>query len=66
MRLPGLVTNVTGFGAFVDIGVKQDGLLHVSQIPQDVLLGVGDVIDVEIRNVDLDRGRISLGWVEER
>ena len=39
---------------------------HVSQIPLDVLLGVGDVIDVEIRNVDVDRGRISLGWVEER
>ncbi len=66
MVLKGTVRNVVDFGAFVDLGVKQDGLLHVSQIPQDVLLGVGDVIDVEIRNVDIDRGRISLGWVEAR
>ncbi len=66
MVLKGTVRNVVDFGAFVDLGVKQDGLLHVSQIPRDVLLGVGDVIDVEIRSVDVDRGRISLGWVEER
>jgi uncharacterized protein len=62
MTLKGTVRNVVDFGAFVDIGVKQDGLLHVSKIPGGELLGVGDVIDVEILNVDLDRQRISLGW----
>lgn len=64
MVLKGTVRNVVDFGAFVDIGVKQDGLLHVSKMPRDEVLGVGDVIDVEILNVDINRGRISLGWVE--
>lgn len=62
MRLKGTVRNVVDFGAFVDIGVKQDGLLHISQIPRGQSLGVGDVIDVEILNVEKERGRISLGW----
>ena len=56
--------NVVDFGAFVDIGVKQDGLLHRSQIPRDVNLQVSDVITVEIIKVDVERGRISLGWAE--
>jgi uncharacterized protein len=63
MILKGTVRNVVDFGAFVDIGVKQDGLLHVSKIPREVLLGVGDVIEVEILSVDHDRGRISLDLV---
>ncbi len=62
MRLSGTVRNVVDFGAFVDIGVKQDGLLHRSQIPRGEILGVGDVIEVEILNVEQERGRISLGW----
>jgi uncharacterized protein len=62
MKLKGTVRNVIDFGAFVDIGVKQDGLLHKSQFPRDAHLGVGDVIDVEILKVELERGRISLGW----
>jgi len=62
MRLHGTVRNVVDFGAFVDVGVKQDGLLHRSQIPRGVLLGVGDVIEVELLNVEEARGRISLGW----
>lgn len=62
MRLNGTVRNVVDFGAFVDIGVKQDGLLHRSQIPRGESLGVGDVIEVEIMNVEQERGRISLGW----
>lgn len=62
MLLGGTVRNVVDFGAFVDIGVKQDGLLHASQIPRDVRLGVGDVIEVQILNVEPERGRISLGW----
>src|SRR6185295_4659667 len=47
LRLKGTVRNVVDFGAFVDIGVKQDGLLHRSQIPRGQALGVGDVIEVE-------------------
>lgn len=63
MRLNGTVRNMVDFGAFVDIGVKQDGLLHRSQIPRGESLNVGDVIEVEILNVEQERGRISLGWV---
>jgi protein Tex len=63
MRLKGSVRNVVDFGAFVDIGVKQDGLLHRSQIPPGTQLKVGDVIEVEIQKVDPERGRISLGMV---
>jgi uncharacterized protein len=61
MRLKGTVRNVVDFGAFVDIGVKQDGLLHRSQIPRGERLAVGDVIDVEILRVEPERGRIGLG-----
>ena len=66
MKLKGTVRNVVDFGAFVDIGVKQDGLLHISQIADKFvknpmeLLNVGDIIDVTIIGIDIDRGRISL------
>ncbi|UCG23901.1 MAG: helix-hairpin-helix domain-containing protein, partial [Chloroflexota bacterium] len=63
-RLKGTVRNVVDFGAFVDIGVKQDGLLHRSQWPREAHFGVGDVVEVSILQVEIDRGRISLGWVE--
>ena len=63
MRLNGTVRNVVDFGAFVDIGVKQDGLLHRSQIPRGHTLSVGDIVQVEILSVETERGRISLGWV---
>lgn len=62
MQLNGTVRNVVDFGAFVDIGVKHDGLLHRSQIPRGAEVGVGDVLAVVIRNVEIDRERISLGW----
>ena len=62
MRLKGTVRNVVDFGSFVDIGVKQDGLLHRSRIPQGTLLRVGDIIEVEIINIEPERGRVSLGW----
>jgi len=65
MRLKGTVRNVVDFGSFIDIGVKQDGLLHKSQFPSNVDLGVGDVIDVEILKIEVERGRISLGWGAE-
>ena len=64
MQLKGTVRNVVDFGAFVDIGVKGDGLLHKSQIPHGTLLKVGDIIDVDIQKIETERGRISLGWVK--
>ncbi len=62
MRLKGTVRNVVDFGSFVDIGVKQDGLLHRSQLPRNVRLQVGDIIEVEILSIEQERGRIALGW----
>ncbi|MCD6308790.1 MAG: RNA-binding transcriptional accessory protein [Candidatus Latescibacteria bacterium] len=66
MRLPGIVTNVTAFGAFVDIGVHQDGLVHISQLadrfvknPADVVR-VNQKVTVTVLDVDLERRRISL------
>jgi len=66
MELEGVVTNVTAFGAFVDVGVHQDGLVHVSQLadrfvknPSDVVK-VGDKLKVRVLEVDLQRKRISL------
>lgn len=64
MRLNGTVRNVVDFGVFIDIGVKQDGLLHRTQIPRDRTLSVGDVLEVAVIGVETTRGRISLGWVE--
>jgi uncharacterized protein len=62
--LNGTVRNVVDFGAFVDIGVKQDGLLHRQAMPHRTALQVGDVIVVNVLAVDKERGRISLGWVD--
>lgn len=66
MILKGTVRNVVDFGAFVDIGVKRDGLVHISELadhyvknPHDVVQ-VGDVIDVRVISVDRERGRIGL------
>jgi uncharacterized protein len=66
MKLPGIVTNVTAFGAFVDIGVHQDGLVHVSQLadrfvkdPAEVVK-VGQKVRVTVTEVDLARKRIAL------
>ncbi|MFN8614013.1 MAG: Tex family protein [Vulcanimicrobiota bacterium] len=60
MLLTGTVRNVVDFGAFVDLGVKQDGLLHRSQIPRGERLSVGQVVEVEVLEFDRQRGRISL------
>jgi len=66
MILTGTVRNVVDFGAFVDIGVKQDGLVHVSKMADRYvtnpfeIVSVGDVIKVQVVKVDLDRGRIGL------
>ena len=70
MVLTGTIRNVVDFGAFVDIGVKQDGLVHISQIsnkfikhPKEVAK-VGDTVQVKILKVDQERGRISLSMKE--
>ena len=66
MKLPGLVTNVTAFGAFVDIGVHQDGLVHISQLRDGYVKNPTDVVKarqkvtVKVLDVDLERKRISL------
>ena len=65
MHLKGTVRNVVDFGAFVDIGVKQDGLLHKSKIPYGTTLKVGDIVEIEILKIEVERGRISLGWVKK-
>jgi uncharacterized protein len=66
MKLPGVVTNVTAFGAFIDIGVHQDGLAHISQLsdqfvknPADILK-VGQKVMATVTEVDLERKRIAL------
>lgn len=66
MTLPGIVTNITAFGAFVDIGIKQDGLVHVSQLadryvasPAEVVR-LGQQVEVRVTGIDTLRGRISL------
>jgi uncharacterized protein len=61
MRLSGTVRNVVDFGAFIDIGVKQDGLLHRSQMTPGMSLTVGAVLEVTILGVEMERGRIQLG-----
>lgn len=70
MELTGTVRNVVDFGAFVDIGVKQDGLVHISKManrfvkhPSDIV-SVGDTVTVWICGIDKDRGKISLTMVE--
>ncbi|MCR4440253.1 MAG: Tex family protein [bacterium] len=69
MVLKGTVRNVVDFGAFVDIGVKQDGLVHRSQMARTYVknplevVSVGDVVDVKVLNLDVERGRISLSFL---
>ena len=71
MKLKGTVRNVIDFGAFVDIGVHEDGLVHISRMadryikhPLEVV-SVGDIVDVTVLEVDEKKGRISLSMVEE-
>lgn len=64
MELMGTIRNVVDFGAFIDIGVKTDGLLHQSKIQKGIRLNVGENIKVIILEIEKDRGRISLGMTE--
>ena len=71
MRLPGIVTNVTNFGAFVDIGVHQDGLVHISQLADRYVsdpakvVKVGQKVVVTVKEIDQKRNRISLSMKNE-
>lgn len=66
MVLPGIVTNITNFGAFVDIGIKQDGLIHISQLADKFVANPSDVVKlqqqlmVKVLDIDFKRGRIQL------
>ncbi|MGD9233372.1 MAG: Tex family protein, partial [Desulfobacterales bacterium] len=66
MKLPGIVTNVTAFGAFVDIGVHQDGLVHISELSDRYVKNPAQIVKVNqnvmvtVINVDIERSRISL------
>jgi len=66
MVLNGTVRNVVDFGAFIDIGIKNDGLVHISKISNkrvknaSDLLTVGDIVKVKVIGIDKDKGRVSL------
>ena len=72
MELQGTVRNVVDFGAFVDIGVKQDGMVHISKLsnrfvkhPSDVV-AVGDIVTVWVDNVDTNKGRVALTMLPQK
>ena len=71
MELEGTVRNVTAFGAFVDIGLHDDALIHISKMSKNFvkhpseILKVGDIINVHICGIDKDKGRVSLSLIEE-
>ena len=66
MKLPGIVTNITNFGAFVDIGVKQDGLVHISNLANEFVKNPADIVslhqhvEVTVISIDIERKRIGL------
>ena len=70
MVLPGIITNITAFGAFVDIGVHQDGLVHISHLANkfvsdpNQIVKLNQKVNVKVLDVDLERKRISLSMKE--
>ena len=69
MVLEGTIRNVVDFGAFIDIGLKNDGLVHISKMskqrikhPLDVL-SIGDIVEVNVIDVDLKKNRVSLSMI---
>lgn len=72
MRLPGIVTNITGFGAFVDIGIKENGLIHVSNMADGFVsdptryVKLHEHVEVEVLSVDTARRRIQLKLVRDK
>ncbi len=71
MELKGTVRNVVDFGAFVDCGVKDDGLVHISQLTKDYVkhpldvVSVGEIVTVWVKEVDLKRHRLQLTMIKE-
>ena len=65
-KLPGKVSGITNFGAFVDIGLKNDGLVHISELSENFIkhpsevVKVGQKVQVMVVDIDKERGRISL------
>jgi len=72
MRLAGIVTNITGFGVFVDIGVHQDGLVHISELADSYVKNPADVVKmrqkvmVVVLDVEVKRKRIALSMKKAR
>ena len=71
MQLEGVVTNVTNFGAFVDIGVHQDGLVHISELANEFIsdphkvVKPGQIVQVRVMQVDVERNRVNLSMRAE-
>jgi len=70
MKLQGTVRNVVDFGAFIDIGLKSDGLAHISKLanryikhPMEVV-SVGDIVDCYVDGIDLDKNKVALSLIE--
>lgn len=73
MELQGTVRNVVDFGAFVDIGVKQDGMVHISKLsnrfvkhPSDVVAVGEDIVTVWVDHVDMNKGRVALTMLPQK
>jgi uncharacterized protein len=72
MRLPGVITNITKFGAFVDVGVHQDGLVHISQLSDSFVsdpaqvVKLGQKVSAKVLEIDIDRKRISLSMKSDK
>jgi uncharacterized protein len=72
MLLPGIVTNITNFGAFVDVGVKQDGLVHISQLADRFISNPNEIVKlhqhvkVKVVEVDVARRRIQLSMKSDK
>ena len=70
MKLPGIVNNITNFGCFVDIGIKESGLIHISKLANEYISDVNAVVrlnqhlTVTVINVDLDRKRVQLSLID--
>jgi uncharacterized protein len=66
MILEGVIRNVVDFGAFVDIGLKRDGLIHISEMGEKFvknpykIVSVGDVLKVKVKRIDIDKERVNL------
>ena len=70
MLIPGIINNITNFGCFVDIGIKQSGLVHISKLAKQFVSDVNSVVklnqqvEVRVLEVDLEKGRIQLSLID--